>query len=147
MWIMVGGPYGTGAKSAADRAHNLARMNEAALAVWRKGHVPVIGVNLALPIVAAAGGDAAADAEIMMPLSLALADRCDAFLRIGGPSVGADQEMARFVAAGKRVFRSIEEIAAYRLSRSSSALHTQMAPAKNSIAGPTSSRMPSRSPK
>lgn len=110
MWIMVGGPYGTGAKSAAERAANLARMNQAALAVWRKGHVPIIGVNLALPIIAAAGDDAAADAAIMMPLSLALADRCDAFLRIGGASVGADQEMARFVAAGKRVFRSLEEI-------------------------------------
>jgi hypothetical protein len=85
-------------------------MNDAALAVWRKGHVPIIGVNLALPIVEAAGGDADADAELMMPLSLALADRCDAFLRIGGPSVGADQEMARFLAAGKPVFRSIEEI-------------------------------------
>ena len=107
---MVGGPYGTGAKSAADRAANLARMNEAALAVWRKGHVPVIGVNLALPIVEAAAGDAAADAEIMMPLSLALADRCDAFLRIGGASIGADQEMARFVAAGKTVFRSVDEV-------------------------------------
>ena len=53
MWIMVGGPYGTGSKSAADRAANFARMNEAALAVWRKGHVPIIGVNLALPIVEA----------------------------------------------------------------------------------------------
>ena len=110
MWIMVGGPYGTGAKSAADRAANLARMNEAALVVWRKGHVPVIGVNMALPMIAVAGGDAAADAEIMMPLSLALAERCDAFLRIGGASVGADQEMARFTAAGKRVFRSVEEV-------------------------------------
>ena len=107
MWIMVGGPYGTGAKSATERAANLARMNEAAHAVWRKGHVPIIGINLALPIVVAAGVDAA---EIMMPLSLALAERCDAFLRIGGASVGADQEMARFVAAGKRVFRSVEEV-------------------------------------
>lgn len=110
MWIMVGGPYGTGAKTAAERAVNLARMNDAALAVWRKGHVPIVGVNLALPIVEAAGGDDAADAAIMMPLSLALAERCDAFLRIGGASVGADQEMARFVAVGKRVFRSVEEI-------------------------------------
>jgi hypothetical protein len=111
MWIMVGGPHGTGAKTAAGRAANLARMNEAALAVWRKGHVPIIGVNLALPIVAAAGGDDAAEVAIMMPLSLALAERCDAFLRIGGASMGADQEMARFVAAGKQVFRSLEEIA------------------------------------
>ena len=110
MWIMIGGPYGTGAKTAADRAANLARMNEAALALFRKGHVPIIGVNLALPVIEAAGGDA--ETEILMPLSLALVERCDAFLRIGGHSVGADQEMERFVAAGKRVFRSIEEIAA-----------------------------------
>ena len=112
MWIMIGGPYGTGAKTAADRGANLARLNEAALALFRKGHVPIIGVNLALPVIAAAGGNAAGEAEIMMPLSLALADRCDAFLRVGGPSVGADQEMERFVAAGKRVFWSIEEILA-----------------------------------
>ena len=112
MWIMVGGPYGTGVKSAAERAANLARMNEAALAVWRKGHVPIIGVNLALPIVAAAGGDAAADAEIMMPLSLALADGAMRSCASAVASVGADQEMARFVAAGKPVFRSVEEIVA-----------------------------------
>ena len=110
MWIMVGGRYGTGAKSAADRAANLQLMNQAALAVLRKGHVPVIGVNMALPVIAAAGGGEAAEAEIMMPLSLALAERCDAFLRIGGASVGADQEMARFTAAGKKVFKSIEDI-------------------------------------
>lgn len=112
MWIMIGGPYGTGAKNAADRAANLARLNEAALALFRQGHVPIIGVNLALPVIAAAGGSAAGEAEIMMPLSLALAERCDAFLRIAGQSIGADQEMDRFVAAGKRVYRSVEEIAA-----------------------------------
>jgi hypothetical protein len=110
MWIMIGGPYGTGAKTAAERAANLARLNQAALAVFRKGHVPIIGVNLALPVVEAAGGDAGIEAEVMMPLSLALAERCDAFLRIGGASDGADKEMARFVAAGKRVFRSVEEV-------------------------------------
>jgi hypothetical protein len=46
----------------------------------------------------------------MMPLSLALTERCDAFLRIGGASVGADEEMARFAAEGKQVFRSVTEI-------------------------------------
>jgi len=107
---MIGGPYGTGARDAADRAANLSRMNDAALAVFRKGHVPIIGVNLALPVIAAAGGAADAETEIMMPLSLALAERCDAFLRVDGASTGADQEMARFVAAGKPVFRTIEEV-------------------------------------
>jgi hypothetical protein len=111
MWIMVGGPYSTGAQSAAERAANLQRLNEAAVAIFRKGHVPIIGVNLALPMIEAAGHDAAAaEAEIMMPLSLALAEHCDAFLRIGGASVGADREMARFMAAGKAVFRSVGEV-------------------------------------
>jgi hypothetical protein len=34
--------------------------------------------------------------EIMMPLSLAAAERCDACLRIGGPSAGAGEAVARF---------------------------------------------------
>jgi hypothetical protein len=45
-----------------------------------------------------------------MPLSLALAERCDAVLRIGGPSAGADAEAARFAAAGKPVFRDVAEV-------------------------------------
>ena len=45
-----------------------------------------------------------------MPLSLALAERCDAVLRIGGPSAGADAELARFRDAGKPVFRSVEDV-------------------------------------
>ena len=59
-------------------------------------------------VIAAAEGDAFD--EVMMPLSLALAERCDAVLRIGGPSGGADAEVARFTAAGKPVFRAIEDI-------------------------------------
>jgi ABC-type sugar transport system substrate-binding protein len=70
--------------------------------------VPVIGVNMALPVIAAAEGDAYA--EVMQPLSLALADRCDAILRLPGDSAGADEELARFEAAGKPVFRSLAEV-------------------------------------
>ena len=54
MWIMVAGPYTSGAANAAARAVNLRVLNEAALAVFRRGHVPVMGVNLALPIIEAA---------------------------------------------------------------------------------------------
>jgi len=110
MWIMIAGPYSTGARTEAERAANLRRLNEAALAVFRKGHVPVIGVNAALPVIAAAGASAAAQDEIMMPMSLALAERCDGCLRIGGASRGADDEVARFVAVGKPVYRSVEEV-------------------------------------
>jgi hypothetical protein len=105
---MVSGPYRSGAASAEARARNLAELNRAALALFRAGHVPVIGVNLALPLIEAAG-EAAYD-EIMMPLSLGLADRCDACLRVGGPSPGADQEAERFRASGRPVYTRLEDV-------------------------------------
>jgi hypothetical protein len=108
MWIMISGPYTSNAATPERRAENLAAMNRAALALFRMGHVPIIGVNLALPMIEVAG-DASFD-EIMMPLSLAAADRCDACLRVGGPSRGADQEAERFRARGKPVFARMEDV-------------------------------------
>ena len=105
---MISGPYSSGARSAEQRAQNLRRMNEAAVEVFRMGHVPVIGVNMALPMIEAAG-ESSFDA-IMMPLSLALVERCDACLRIGGLSQGADQEAERFREAGKPVFYDLSEL-------------------------------------
>ncbi len=107
-WIMISGPYGTGARTGADRAANLGAMNRAAVEVLRRGHVPVVGVNMALPIIEA-DGPASYD-EHMMPISLAVADRCDAVLRIGGDSKGADAEVERIRARGGRVYRSIDEV-------------------------------------
>jgi hypothetical protein len=108
MWIMIAAPYTSGGADAALRAARLAEMNCAALAILRLGHVPVIGVNMALPIIAAAEGDVFD--EVMMPISLALAERCDAALRLGGESKGADQEVARFTQAGKQVFYALADI-------------------------------------
>ena len=108
MWIMIAAPYTSGGADAALRAARLTEMNHAALALLRLGHVPVIGVNMALPIIAAAEADVFD--EVMMPLSLALAERCDAVLRLGGDSQGADQEVARFTQAGKRVFYALAHI-------------------------------------
>jgi len=108
MWIMIAGPYSSGAKTEADKARNLSVLNEAALAVFEKGHTPIIGVNLALPIIECAGIDKFD--EIMMPVSLAAADRCDACLRIGDTSTGADQEMERFRQRGLPVFNTIEDV-------------------------------------
>ena len=105
---MIAAPYTSGGADAALRAARLAEMNRAALAILRLGHVPVIGVNMALPIIAAAQADVFD--EVMMPISLALAERCDAVLRLGGPSQGADQEVARFAAAGKPVFHTLADI-------------------------------------
>lgn len=110
MWIMVSGPYTAGAADAAQRRANLHAMNEAAVALHRLGHVPIIGVNMALPMVAAAGGTVADYETIMMPVSLALIERCDACLRIGGASKGADDEMQRFRLLGRPIYGSLSEI-------------------------------------
>ena len=110
MWIMIAGPYKSGAPTAEAQAANLRKLNEAAVALHRAGHVPVIGVNMALPMIEAAGGTTAAYEELMAPVSLALAERCDACLRIGGPSQGADDEVRRFEAAGKAVYRALADV-------------------------------------
>ncbi len=105
MWIMVSGPYTSGAKTEADRQENLAAMNRVAYEVLQKGHVPIIGVNMALPVIEAMG-EQVFD-EVMMPVSLALVERCDAVIRIGGPSKGADDEVTLFGQAGKPVYTDI----------------------------------------
>ena len=107
LWIMVAGPYGT--KSTPEqRAINLKALNAAAHEVWKKGHVPVIGVNNALPMIETAGEEHYE--TLMMPLSLALAERCDAVLRIGGTSGGTDKEVALIRDRGGRVFSGLDEI-------------------------------------
>ena len=106
----MAGPYKAGATDAAGWAANLKKLNQAAVALHRAGHVPIIGVNMALPMIESAGGSAAASRELMAPVSLALVDRCDACLRIGGPSTGADDEVKRFQAAGRPVYRALNEV-------------------------------------
>jgi heme-degrading monooxygenase HmoA len=108
LWIMIAGPYRSGSTDPGTWAKNLGQMNAAALEVFRNGHVPLIGVNMALPVIGKAG-EASYD-SIMMPLSLSLAERCDAILRIGGPSRGADEEVESFRRRGLPVFKSIDEI-------------------------------------
>jgi len=105
---MIAGPYSSGAGTEAERAPNLTAMNLAAVQVFRRGHIPIIGVNLALPVIEAAGG--LAFDEMMLPMSLAAAERCDAVLRIGGPSAGADQEVAIIQARGLPVYLRIDDI-------------------------------------
>ncbi|MGO4387537.1 DUF4406 domain-containing protein [Microvirga sp. 2YAF29] len=111
MWIRVCGPYATGGANPSQRAANLRVLNEAALELFRRGHTPVIGANMSLPMIAAAGLDDASH-EIRLPLSLALLDRCDACLRIGGESQGSDIEVEAFKASGRPIYFSLSDIPA-----------------------------------
>jgi hypothetical protein len=114
MLILVAGPYRSGTGDDPARiAANMAAMNATALDLFRRGHVPVTGEALALPLIALAGsrkiGDAAFD-EIFHPLAERLLGKCDACLRIGGASQGADGmvEVARRL--GLPVFFSLDDI-------------------------------------
>ncbi len=107
---MIAGPYRHGAKNEDDRAQNLLRMNQCARQVLQKGHVPIVGVNAALPII-----ESAIDVdyeEVMTPLCQALAGKCDALLRLPGESSGADDEMRIVQSHGGRIYHSIDDIPA-----------------------------------
>ncbi|MBX3390509.1 MAG: hypothetical protein KF691_13755 [Phycisphaeraceae bacterium] len=118
MWIMIAGPYTSGARTESERAANLRAMNAAAYRVFQLGHTPVIGVNMALPVIEAARSVDHSHSDdhsgkhdaLMMPISLALAARCDAVLRIGGPSKGADEEVEVIRARGGKVFSRLEDV-------------------------------------
>ena len=116
LMILVAGPYrsGTG-DDPAMLAANVRAMNETALALFRAGHLPVTGEALALPLIETAGstrpGDPLFD-EVFHPVAERLLARCDAVLRIAGPSAGADRMVAQARAQGKHVYTSTAEIPA-----------------------------------
>jgi hypothetical protein len=105
---MISGPYRHGSDDPDVWQENLNAMNRAAYDLFKKGHVPIIGVNAALPIIDAVGQEKYD--EVMMPLSLNLTSRCDAVLRIGGASNGADREVQRFKERDVPVYTSLDEI-------------------------------------
>ncbi|WP_342363392.1 DUF4406 domain-containing protein [Terrarubrum flagellatum] len=118
MMILVAGPYrsGTGDDPVKIKA-NVDAMTEASLRLFRAGHLPVMGEWYALPLIEHAGsqrvGDAAFD-EIFHPVSRRLVAKCDAVLRIGGPSAGADEMVALAREHAKLVFTSEHDIPGVR---------------------------------
>jgi hypothetical protein len=87
-------------------------VEEVALPILHAGHIPVVGEWVAGPLVALAGqlpiGDDAFD-EIFHPLAERLLTRCDAILRVGGPSRRADAVVGFGRSRGIRVFFSLKE--------------------------------------
>jgi hypothetical protein len=105
MLIVVAGPYS--APTEEERRANLDAMNLAAAEVLRRGHIPVIGMNAALPVVDMANPPDRYPA--IMDISIALAERCDAILMIG-ESPGANRERDVFLRKGLPVYVDVEEI-------------------------------------
>ena len=114
MMIMISGPYrgGTNDDPALIR-QNFDRLQSYALPVYRRGHVPIIGEWVALPLMRLAGSERVGDAvydELSYPVAHRLLRSCGAVLRIPGQSRGADQDVEIARNPGLPVYFSIDEI-------------------------------------
>lgn len=112
--ILIAGPYRSGTNDDPDRIHaNVKAMTDIALEVYKLGHLPVLGEWFALPLIEAAGSKKTGDKifnEIFHPVAVQLIDHCDAILRIGGPSTGADEMVSAGRERGKTIFFDKSEI-------------------------------------
>ena len=114
LMILIAGPYrsGTNDDPALIRA-NVQQMESYALPIFRAGHIPILGEWLALPLAALAGstntGDEAFN-EVFHPIAVRLLEKCDGVLRVGGPSIGADEMVLVGRSLGLKIYNRLQEI-------------------------------------
>ncbi len=114
LMILVAGPYRSGTGDDPQKlAANVRAMEAYALPLFRAGHIPLVGEWLALPLVALAGSRQIGDApfeEIFHPIAERLLARCDAVLRMGGASKGADLMVETARQHGLAVYHDLREV-------------------------------------
>jgi hypothetical protein len=114
MLILVAGPYRSGTND--DPAlikKNVEEMESYALPIFRAGHIPILGEWLALPLVELAGSRKIGDdafTEVFHPIAIRLLEKCDAVLRVGGPSTGADEMVRIGRSRGLTIYGTLAEI-------------------------------------
>jgi hypothetical protein len=112
--ILVAGPYRSGTGDDLGKmAANVRVMEAYALPLFRAGHIPVVGEWFALPLVSLAGSRKVGDdafVEIFHPVAERLLARCDAVLRVGGASQGADLMVRLAQERGLNVYHQLREI-------------------------------------
>jgi hypothetical protein len=114
MMILIAGPYRSGTND--DPAlikRNVEEMESYALPIFRAGHIPILGEWLALPLMHLAGSRKIGDEffnEIFHPLAVRLLEKCDAVLRVGGPSAGADEMVRVGRSLGLKIYSTLPEI-------------------------------------
>lgn len=114
MMILIAGPYRSGTNDDPVLIKkNVEQMESYALSLFRAGHIPILGEWLALPLVDLAGSKTIGDEafnEIFHPIASRLLEKCDAVLRVGGPSTGADEMVRVGGSLGLRIFTSAADI-------------------------------------
>src|SRR5579864_8488293 len=114
MMILIAGPYRSGTNdNPALIDQNVHTMESFALPIFRAGHIPILGEWLALPLVKLGGskklGDEVFD-EVFHPIAVRLLEKCDAVLRVGGSSVGADEMVRVGRSLGLEIYTTLAEI-------------------------------------
>jgi hypothetical protein len=114
MMILIAGPYRSGTGDDPEKiSANVRLMESFALPIFRLGHIPLLGEWLALPLVHLAGSNQIGDDafnEIFHPIAERLLEKCDAVLRVGGESIGADQMVEISRQKGLKIFTKLEQI-------------------------------------
>ena len=114
MLVLIAGPYRSGTDDNPKlMQQNLNGLESVALRLFRKGHIPLIGEWVALPLIRLAGsikpGDEAWE-EIQYPVAHRLLEKCDAVLRLPGSSKGADEDVRIATERGLKIYYRLEDI-------------------------------------
>jgi hypothetical protein len=114
MMILIAGPYRSGTNDDPEKiAANVHSMESYALPIFERGHIPMLGEWLALPLVKLAGSRKIGDEffnKIFHPIAERLLDKCDAVLRVGGASQGADLMVELAQKRGLQIYTNLDEI-------------------------------------
>lgn len=111
--ILIAGPYRSGTNGdPAAIARNLERLEDAAAPIYRRGHVPMIGEWVALPVLRGVTPAEEAAEDVMYETASRLLQHCDAVLRLPGDSAGADSDVRIATERGLPVYYSVEDIPA-----------------------------------
>jgi hypothetical protein len=117
LMVLIAGPYRSGTNdNPALMEQNLRKLEEAALPIFRAGHIPVIGEWFALPLLRVAGSKYLGDPiyeEILYPIAARLIAKCNAILRLKGPSKGADEDVRLAKELGIPVFYTLNDLLNY----------------------------------
>src|SRR4030081_1045100 len=113
MMILIAGPYRSGTND--DPAlirKNVGVMESYALPIFRAGHIPILGEWLGLPLVSPGGSPENGGGvfnEVFHPIAVRLLEKCDAVLRVGGPSAGADEMVRVGRSLGLTIYTALAE--------------------------------------
>jgi len=116
MMILIAGPYRSGTNDDPQLIQrNVDEMESYAVPIFRAGHIPILGEWLALPLVRLGRskkiGDEAFN-QVFHPIAIRLLEKCDAVLRVGGPSQGGDEMVRIGRDLGLKIYAKLEEIPA-----------------------------------